>query len=50
MRQDDSTLPPELYQAMCKLGRLYIEEGLSDRAACVHTVLDNARYSLGCDR
>ncbi|MEH2241157.1 restriction endonuclease-related protein [Nostoc sp.] len=50
VRQEDSTLPPELYQAMCKLGRLYIEEGLSDRAACVHTVLDNARYSLGCDR
>ncbi|MBD2729514.1 hypothetical protein H6G96_25155 [Nostoc sp. FACHB-892] len=46
VRQEDSTLPPELYQAMCKLGRLYIEEGQSDRAACVHTVLDNARYPL----
>ncbi|MEH1837801.1 MAG: hypothetical protein V7L20_03295 [Nostoc sp.] len=50
VRQEDSTLPPELYQAMCKLGRLYIEEGQSDRAACVHTVLDNARYPLAFDR
>ena len=50
VRQEDSTLPPELYQAMCKLGRLYIEEGQSDRAACVHTVLDNARHPLGSDR
>jgi hypothetical protein len=50
VRQEDSTLPPELYQAMCKLGRLYIEEGQCDRAACVHTVLDNARYPLGCER
>jgi DNA-binding transcriptional MerR regulator len=45
VRQNDS-MPPELYRAMCKLGRLYIEEGKSDRAACVHTVLDMARYSL----
>ncbi|MCC5643644.1 hypothetical protein LC607_11940 [Nostoc sp. CHAB 5824] len=50
VRQEDSTLPPELYQAMCKLGRLYIEEGQCDRAACVHTVLNNARYPLGSDR
>lgn len=46
--QRDS-IPPELYKAMCKLGRLYIQEGLSDRAACVHTVLARARYSLGSD-
>ncbi|MCT7992567.1 hypothetical protein [Laspinema olomoucense] len=45
VRQDDS-MPPELYRAMCKLGRLYIEEGLPDRAACVHLVLDRARYPL----
>lgn len=46
--QHDS-MPPELYKAMCKLGRLYIEEGLSDRAACVHDVLERARYSLDSD-
>lgn len=45
VRQDDS-LPSELYRAMCKLGRLYIEEGLPDRAACVHTVLECGRYPL----
>ncbi len=43
--QHDS-MPPELYKAMCKLGRLYIEEGLTDSAACVHAVLERARYSL----
>lgn len=45
VRQDDS-IPSELYRAMCKLGRLYIEEGLPDKAACVHTVLDHARHSF----
>ncbi|MFZ1028594.1 MAG: hypothetical protein WAN66_20500 [Limnoraphis robusta] len=45
VRQDDS-IPSELYRAMCKLGRLYIEEGLSDRAACVHTVLEGSRSPL----
>ncbi|MEN8445704.1 MAG: hypothetical protein ABG776_11905, partial [Cyanobacteria bacterium J06555_13] len=45
VRQDDS-IPSELYRAMCKLGRLYIEEGLSDKAACVHPVLDRARHSF----
>lgn len=45
VRQDDS-IPAELYRAMCKLGRLYIEEGLPDRAACVHTVLERGRYRL----
>lgn len=45
VRQDDS-LPSELYRAMCKLGRLYIEEGFPDKAACVHSVLDRARYSF----
>jgi len=48
VRQEDS-MPVELYQAMCKLGRLYIEAGLNDEAACVHTVLDCARYSLKSD-
>lgn len=42
VRQDD-TLPPELHQAMCLIGRLYIEEGKPDRAGCVHDLLDRAR-------
>lgn len=46
VRQEDSMLP-EIYRAMCKLGRLYIEEGLPDRAACIHSVLDRACYPLG---
>lgn len=46
VRQDDKYMPSELYRAMCKLGRLYIEAGKSDRAACVHTVLERARYPL----
>lgn len=45
VRQDDK-LPPELHSAMCKLGRLYLEEGKCDRAACVHDVLERSRYSL----
>ena len=45
LRQDDA-MPSQLYRAMCKLGRLYIEEGLPDRAACIHTVLEGARSSL----
>ncbi|MBD2085536.1 hypothetical protein NDI49_14150 [Trichocoleus sp. ST-U3] len=49
VRQDD-TMPPELYRAMCKLGRLYIEEGLTDAAACIHNVLDRARYPLNSDK
>lgn len=42
VRQGDE-VPPELQTAMCRLGRLYIEEGLEDRAACVHDVLARAR-------
>ncbi|NER48105.1 MAG: hypothetical protein F6J92_15670 [Symploca sp. SIO1A3] len=45
VRQDDS-MPAEMYKAICKLGRLYIEQGLPDEAACIHTVLDRSRYSL----
>jgi REase associating with pPIWI_RE len=45
VRQDDG-MPSELYRATCKLGRMYIEEGLPDRAACIHTVLERGRYSL----
>lgn len=45
IRQDDK-LPPELHSAMCKLGRLYLEEGKCDRAACIHDVLERSRYSL----
>ena len=45
VRQDDK-LPPELHSAMCKLGRLYLEEGKCDRAACVHDVLERSCYPL----
>jgi hypothetical protein len=45
VRQDDG-LPPELQSAMCRLGGLYIVEGKEDRAACIHDVLDRARYQL----
>ncbi|WP_319420838.1 restriction endonuclease-related protein [Pleurocapsa sp. FMAR1] len=45
VRQDDK-LPSELYSAMCKIGRLYLEEGKCDRAACVHDVLERSRFSL----
>lgn len=46
VKQQEGSIPSELYRAMCKLGRLYIEEGKIDRAACVHNVLDMARYSF----
>lgn len=49
VRQEDS-MPPELYKAMCKLGRLYIEAGMPDQTACIHTVLERARYSLNHER
>ncbi len=49
VRQEDS-MPSELYRAMCKLGRLYIEAGLPDGAACVHEVLERSRYPLGSER
>ena len=45
VRQDDK-LPSELHSAMCKIGRLYLEEGKCDRAASVHDVLERSRYSL----
>jgi hypothetical protein len=45
VRQDDM-LPTELHQAMCLIGRLYIEEGKPDRAGCVHDLLDRARLPL----
>jgi hypothetical protein len=45
VKQNDS-LPYELYQAMCKLGRLYIENGQTDQAASVHQVLHLARFPL----
>ncbi len=40
----DDRMPAELYKAMCKLGRLYIEQGLPDEAACIHTVLNRSRH------
>jgi REase associating with pPIWI_RE len=45
VRQDD-TMPPEIYKAMCKFGRLDIEQGQTDRAACIHTILDRSRHSF----
>lgn len=45
VRQGDE-VPPQLQSAMCRLGRLYIEQGSEDRAACVHDVLARARYPL----
>ena len=48
VRQDDK-LPPELHSAMCKLGRLYLEEGKCDRAACIHDLLERSRYSFDTD-
>ena len=45
VRQDGS-LPSELHSAMCKLGRLYLEEGKCDDAACIHDVLEGSRYSF----
>ncbi|WP_036488220.1 hypothetical protein [Myxosarcina sp. GI1] len=48
VRQNDK-LPSELHSAMCKLGRLYLEEGKCDRAACVHDLLSRSRYSLNRD-
>jgi REase associating with pPIWI_RE len=45
VRQDDG-LPPELHSAMCRLGGLYISESREDRAACIHDLLDRARWPL----
>jgi DNA-binding transcriptional MerR regulator len=45
VRQDDA-LPTELHQAMCLLGRAYIEEGKSDQSGCIHDLLDRARRPL----
>ena len=49
IRQDDK-LPSGLHAAMCKLGRLYVEEGKCDRAACIHDVLERSRYSLDSEQ
>ncbi|MEA5472436.1 hypothetical protein [Spirulina sp. 06S082] len=49
VRQDDRSVPATLHQAMYNLGRLYIEEELCDRAACIHDVLDRSRYTLHSD-
>ena len=49
VRQNDE-LPRELQDAMCKLGRLYIEQGIPDRAACVHDLLERARWPLDSER
>ncbi|MDJ0553260.1 MAG: hypothetical protein QNJ68_02210 [Microcoleaceae cyanobacterium MO_207.B10] len=45
----EDRMPSELHRAMCKLGRLYIEEGKADKAACIHTILERARYPLSAD-
>ena len=44
VRQDDQ-MPVELYKAMCKIGRLYIEQGLEDETACIHSVLARSPIS-----
>lgn len=49
VKQDDD-LPTELYQAMCKLGRLYIESGDIDQAASVHQILNLARFPLRSEK
>lgn len=46
VKQDDKLLPGELYQGMCKLGRLYIENGQIDQASSVHQILNLARFPL----
>jgi hypothetical protein len=48
VRQNDK-IPHPLHSAMCMLGRLYVEEGKVDRAACVHDVLERARHPLNSD-
>ncbi len=45
VRQDDQ-IPGELYHALVKLGRLYIETGDYDQVACVHPVLAEAKKPL----
>lgn len=45
VRQDD-TVTSEMQDAMCLLGRLYIEQGTEDRAACLHDVMDRCRFPL----
>lgn len=46
IRQDDTFVPSELYAAMSRLGRLYLEEGKEDRAACVHDILARCKKEL----
>lgn len=45
VRQDDQ-VSAEMHDAMCLLGRLYIEQGAEDSAACLHDVLDRCRFPL----
>lgn len=45
VRQDDE-VSGEIQDAMCLLGRLYIEQGAEDRMACLHDVLDRCRFPL----
>ncbi len=46
VRQDDRHVPPELHAALCSVGRLFIERGEPDSAACLHDVLDRCRSPL----
>jgi DNA-binding transcriptional MerR regulator len=45
VRQDDE-VSSEMQDAMCLLGRLYIEQGAEDSAACLHDVLNRCRFPL----
>ena len=45
LRQNDE-VPGEMQDAMSLLGRLYIEQGAEDEAACLHDVLDRCRFPL----
>lgn len=44
--RQNNEVSDEMQGAMCLLGRLYIEQGAEDRAACLHDVLDRCRFPL----
>lgn len=48
--RQDGTVSGEMQDAMCLLGRLYIEQGAEDNAACLHDVLDRCRFPLDDER
>lgn len=44
--RQDGEVPGEMQDALCHIGRLYIEQGAEDRAACLHDVLERCRLPL----